>query len=380
MPEKCKGSRVARNIASRDRPRILVSFPFEEEGGAWHIPLGGSSARAFEDFGFEVHRFNPVELQVEFAGRKTLERLFVLASRLLLLSKQESKRLLPWNAERRRWQRLVQAVDEFQPDVLFVISTFTYPKQTLERLRILGVRRLIGWCVEGPTWIRSPADEAKLYDAYFCIHRHSIPPDSRIGWLPAIAYDPEHYYPMDPRPEKRHEVTFVGRPKPRREEYLRGLLDYALNIFGPGWDRCGDAFHPHIKGAMIIGEPLNRLYNETKVVLNISSWENEGQDCPNLRIADVPATGSFLLSDYSEYAADLFKPGEEMEFFSSAEELRDKVSYYLSHDIARERIARAGFERARQLETVSGKMNRILSAAGLDDARELGVITGLASG
>lgn len=364
-----------------DRLRVLVSFPFEEEQGAWHIPLGDSSARALEEMGFEVLRFNPVEKPRLFFGRKTLERIFVVAGRLAGLSKQQAKRRLPWNEERRRFERIEQAAAKFRPNVVFVISTFTYPADVLQRLRQrFGVKYLLGWCVEGPSWIRSPIEEARLYDAYYCIHRHNIPTDSGIGCVPAIAFDPEHYHPLEPRPSKRHDVTFVGRPKRRRVDMLRHVLDFNPTIIGPGWEECGAEFQPHVQGKMIVGEPLNRLYNETKVVLNVSAWENEGQDCPNLRIADVPATGSFLLSDHSDYAADLFVPGREMEFYSSAEELRDKLTYYLAHDAERERIARAGYEKARTLSTYRDKMKFLFDNSGIPYPQSASGVTTFAAG
>lgn len=353
------------------RSRVLLSFPFEEEQGAWYIPLGDVCACVLEDMGFEVLRFNPVEKPREFFGRKTLERLAVFAGRFALLSKQRTKQLLPWNEERRRFERIEQAVASFRPDVVFVISTFTYPAQVLRRLRqLFGVKHLLGWCVEGPSWIRSPVDEARLYDVYFCIHHSTIPPNAGIHYLPAVAHDPDHYRLLQPRPPKRHDVTFVGRPKRRRVEMLRHVLDYHPTVIGPGWEACGAEFQPYVKGQMIVGEALNRLYNETRIVLNISAWENEGQDCPNLRIVDVPSTGSFLLSDYSDYAADLFRPGLEVEFYSSVEELRDKLAYYLTHDAQRERIARAGYEKACTLETYPDKMKFILDTSGISRPRD----------
>jgi hypothetical protein len=347
------------------KPRLLLSFPFEEEQGAWHIPMGDACARALEEMGFEVLRFNPVQKKKTFPGSKTLERLFVLGSRLALVPKQKAKQMLPWNEERMRWQRLLHAAESFRPQVLLVIATFTYPEEILKRLREeFGVRHFIGWCVEGPSWIRSPLEESRLYDSYFCIHRYQIPPDAGIEYLPAIAYDPENYYPITPRPPKRHDVTFVGREKRRRVEVMKHILDFNPSIVGPGWDAL-PAFQPHVKATMIVGEPLNRLYNETKIVLNISAWENQGQDCPNLRIADVPATGSLLLSDYSDYAAELFQPGKEMEFYNSIDELRDKLKYYLAHDEARERIARAGYEKACTLATYRDKVKLILDKSGV---------------
>lgn len=336
-----------------------MSFPFEEEGGAWRIPLGEVCCCALETLGYEVHRFNPVQARREFTGRKMLERLFVLLCRLALIPKSRSKQFLPWNEERLRWQRLLRTVEEVRPEVLFVISTFTYPRQVLEKARALRVKHTMGWCVEGPTWLRSPLFEAELYDRYFCIHRHGIPEDSGIQWLPAIAYDAGNYHRIEPRPEKRYDVAFVGRAKHRRAEFLHGILDLNPLIFGPGWEKYGREMAAAVSDTLIVGERLNRLYNETKIVLNISAWENTGQDCPNLRIADVPATGSFLLSDYSEYAAEIFVPGKEMEFFSSIEELRDKAKFYLTHEEERERIARAGYEKVKKLEGYDAKMQRI---------------------
>lgn len=347
-------TRIAPTQAKTHAPtKVIISFYFEE------IPLGATCSDALEAQGYEVHRFNAFQPRRKFVGRKTLERLFVLLCRLALIPKSRSKQWLPWDEERVRMQRLLRAVEDIRPDVLLVISTFTYPRQVLEKIRALGVKHVIGWCVEGPTWIRSPLQEAKLYDRYFCIHRHGIPADSGIQWLPAIAYDAGNYHRIEPRPEKRHDIVFVGRPKPRRAEFLKAILDLKPLIFGPGWDVYGEEMAAAVGDTLIAGERLNRLYNETKIVLNISSWENAGQDCPNLRIADIPATGSFLLSDYSDYAAEIFVPGKEMEFFSSTEELRDKTKFYLAHEAARERIARAGHEKAKKLEDFDAKMRRI---------------------
>lgn len=116
------------------------------------------------------------------------------------------------------------------------------------------------------------------------------------------------------------------------------------HIYGPAWERCDPSVLARLKGKAIGGEALNLLYNQAKIVLNVTAWTNEGQDCPELRVVDVPATGSFLLSDYSVFAAELFVPGKEIEFFSSVEEfLRDKLKFY-RNDGLREKIARAGYE------------------------------------
>ena len=41
----------------------------------------------------------------------------------------------------------------------------------------------------------------------------------------------------------------------------------------------------------------------------------------------------------------MFEEGREAEYFDSEEELLDKVDFFLSHPVERQRIARAGYER-----------------------------------
>ncbi|QWT46761.1 CgeB family protein [Azospira inquinata] len=341
-------------------PKVLVSFPFHERQQEWHIPLGDGCAEALADMGFAVCRFNPIQEEIRFVGKKPLEKLVLSLGKMIGFDKRQIQESLPWGDDQVRFKALLRAVEDFRPDWLLVISTFTYPAWLLEKIRACGAKKIIGWCVEGPTWIRSPIEESHLYDHYFCIHRHGIGAEENIGFLPAVSFDKDSYYPITPRPDKCRDVVFVGRAKERRVDYVKNITDFDLHIYGPAWERCDPSVLACLKGKAIGGDALNLLYNQAKIVLNVTAWANEGQDCPNLRVVDVPATGSFLLSDYSDFAAELFVPGKEIEFFSSVEELRDKLKFYLANDGLREKIARAGYEKAISLETYRDKILTIL--------------------
>jgi len=300
----------------------------------------------------------------DFLGRKWIERLAVLVGRLFLQTKSSTKRRLPWTEEAIYFSRLIEAAQRCNPDIFFAISTYTYPERVLRRVRENRcVKTLIGWCIEGPTWKRSPIDEAALYDHYFCGYRLPGNP-ATISYLSPLAYDPRCYHPLLPHPGKNVDVVFVARPKARRVEFMKAILDFRPLVFGPRWTTELPEIAPFVGGEQIVGEELNSLYNRAKVVLNISNWDNAKVDCPNLRIVDVPSSGSFLLSDFSATAAELFEPGREIEFFHSPEELREKLAYYLANDSARERIARAGYEKARRLGTYHDKMKALIEASG----------------
>ena len=51
------------------------------------------------------------------------------------------------------------------------------------------------------------------------------------------------------------------------------------------------------------------------------------------------------MAERTEEHLELFEEGREAEFYSSSDELRDKVVFYLKNESARRAVARAGRER-----------------------------------
>jgi glycosyltransferase involved in cell wall biosynthesis len=343
------------------KPTILMSFPFVEDGG-WFNPVGVACLEALEALGFQVEMFNPVVAEKSNPGWKALERAAVIAGRLIGQSKTQTKDRLPWLGEAIRGAGLVNAARRTQPDYLFVVSTFTYPKGILELLREeCGIRKTIGWCVEGPTWIADPNQQANLYDYYFCIHRSGITHPG-IHYLPLVGFDAAAYSPLVGE-RKTRQLVFVGRKKERRVEWLASLKDLGLELYGPEWENSELA--SNLTAPSISGKDLNLLYNHSKIVLNVSSWSNQYRSCLNLRILDVPATGSMLLTDYAPDIEEYLQPDREVVIAHSPEEMRDKARYYLAHDTQREKIAHAGWERVQQMETYLQKMQRMLMSCGI---------------
>jgi spore maturation protein CgeB len=85
------------------------------------------------------------------------------------------------------------------------------------------------------------------------------------------------------------------------------------------------------------------LYHRAKIGINV---HNRGDyTVGGYRMFELPANGVMQISDGGPFLDAFYEPGREIVSYSSADDLIDKVRYYLEHDRDREAIARAGFRR-----------------------------------
>jgi len=88
------------------------------------------------------------------------------------------------------------------------------------------------------------------------------------------------------------------------------------------------------------------LYQRAKIGFNV---HNRGDyTVGGYRMFDLPANGVMQISDGGEYLKQFYSVGEEVVSYRDANDLIDKVQYYLIHDEERERIAISGFRRVQK--------------------------------
>jgi hypothetical protein len=342
------------------RKSILISYFFGDEA----IPLGVSCANGFRALGYDVACFNS---QMESRWERSLLKPVRRLARAMGYRKREIGASLPVSKIPFKRRMLREAVRESRPHWVFVIRAHEFVDAELvhELKRKHGVEKVIGWQVNGPLDSPGLLDDARIYDAYFCSHRHGYDARSdKIRYLPVYGMDfslYRNFYADTARPYK-HELVLVGGHNARREHYVRRLLDLPLEIYGK-WGkpvRYERAVMRHVKAGGVWGQALLDVYNTSKIVLNITNWDPARYVALNQRVFDVPATGAFLLTDYSPELAEHFRIGEEIVCFTEVADLRDRACYYLAHDAQREAIARRGYERARTLPTVTDRMREVV--------------------
>ncbi len=135
--------------------------------------------------------------------------------------------------------------------------------------------------------------------------------------------------------EEKYDVSFVGhRLTAGREQYISELKNrnIPIHLFGVGW------------GRLVSFEEMIDIYGSSKINLNFSkvydSFQIKG------RIFQVCNAGGFLLTEYVPGIESYFEIDKEIVCFKNADEMIDKITYYLNHDEERRAIAQAGWKRA----------------------------------
>lgn len=122
-------------------------------------------------------------------------------------------------------------------------------------------------------------------------------------------------------------------------------------------------FHP-----AVFGHDVLSLYARHRIVLdsrgNFNLSDDGGaRETSNMRIFEATRAGALLLTEASPNLADYFEIGQEIETYSSFDELVDKIRFYSdpANEPARERIAAAGLARVRREHLIEHRAAQIES-------------------
>ena len=85
----------------------------------------------------------------------------------------------------------------------------------------------------------------------------------------------------------------------------------------------------------------------------------------SLRVLDILGAGGFLLSNAQDELSEFFKVGTELDTYHTAEELNDKISFYLSHPDIAGQLARNGHDAVKERFSFEGQLTKIFKLSGL---------------
>lgn len=267
---------------------------------------------------------------------------------------------------------LLKAAEEEKPDVLFVLMGETILPETLCKIRKLGIIT-VNWfhdSVLHPMRRDFVQTVSPYYDYFFMIDSENvlnyIKISSRCLKTLPLACAPEVHKNMDLSDEEKQrygsDICFIGTVKFKRGEILRYLADLDMGIWGY-WSEVIPALKNCYRKQYVFGRESIKIYNASKIALDIHPSYGTGDKLFNVtpRVFEVPASGTFLLTNENPLLADLYKVGEEIVCYKDEKDLKDKIKYYLAHPEERKAIALKGQQRAYCDHTYQKRLERIIS-------------------
>lgn len=195
-----------------------------------------------------------------------------------------------------------------------------------------------------------------LYDAIFTTKPFEVDLYRRLGarsvFLVHQSYDASRLFPRELSAEERvafgSDVCFIGHCQSHYAKYLKVAHQSRsrIRIWGPGWRRYSHTNHwvrDIFSGDGVWGENYAKALNAASIGLCFLS--KKIPETTTTRTFEIPACGTFMLAERTPQHLELFREGEEAEFFGCGEELVEKIHFYLKHPAKRKKIAAAGRQR-----------------------------------
>ena len=242
------------------------------------------------------------------------------------------------------------------PDVLLVVKGAYLSPGSLQKIKRRTNAILVNFATDDPFNPRNSTPALRtsipLYDLYCCTKK-AIMDDVRIAGSKRVCYVPFGFKPSvhfwnqaedTDQDAKEVDVTFVGGADADRVPYFRLLSQVPglrLSLYGGGWDRVSDLCQ-YWRG-MAIGAHYRKAHYDTKIAVALVRRAN--RDGHSMRTFEVPACGAFMLAERTEEHLEIFQEGLEAAYFTTPEELVEKVRYYLGRPGERQRIAAAGYSK-----------------------------------
>lgn len=174
------------------------------------------------------------------------------------------------------------------------------------------------------------------------------------------------------------DVVFVGHfESDGRDKVIRAMVDAGIDLKlwgGATWDRSDLSDICLRLGPVkaVIGDDYRRALCGAEICLCLLSRLN--RDSYTTRCFEIPACRRVMLAERTQDLLTMFKEDEEACFFSSIDELIQKIKWLLADPLLRSRIAEAGFRRVwSDGHMVESRSREVLSTMELFDSQESGL-------
>lgn len=264
-------------------------------------------------------------------------------------------------------------VAEFNPEICIVLAQApvdrVFPARLAEREIISAF-----WYVEN--WRHLPywKEVAPYYDYFFHIQPGEFERKLDEAGCQHHAYvqtgcAPAQHRPVTLSPEEQQEfgcdLSFAGAGYFNRNQFFKGLTDYAFKLWGIG-------FHDRQLYPLLVGgeknfdsETFMKVVAGSKINLNLhSSTSHDGVDpkCDaiNPRVYEIAAAGGFQICDPAVGLDTQFDFDTELPVYRDLQSCRKLIDHYLAHPEERAAVAQRARARALKEHTYAHRAQQML--------------------
>jgi len=274
---------------------------------------------------------------------------------------------------------LMKRISVFRPHLIIVIKGDRIHSEIIYKIKKKFRIPVANYWIDDPHYIDVSSTISPSYDYFFtndsdCVQIHKKSGCPNVAFLSfgcVLSLHRKVQLSQEEYNEYGSDICFAGTVSEGRLEALEALSGYDLRIWSPrivfsfkdGYQIVRNALpassplYDKFTNRAVWGEELVKVYNASKIVLNIHS----PQPVPIMRDFEVTGCGAFLLTDFARELETMFKPGKEIACANSMDKLREMVDYYLTHSNERDEIARKGQERAYRDHTYVTRMQELIS-------------------
>jgi spore maturation protein CgeB len=282
---------------------------------------------------------------------------------IALRAAQAALRRLGFHPEQNNENRqILDKVSEKNYDLLFIEKGLTIRPSTLRKVRQLQpaikvISYFLDDIIHRHNFSHYYRKALHLYDYHFTMNRWNVDELKEKGVKNAIhfynAFSTHVHKPVSVTAEDRAyyggDIGFIGTYEAYRVECIRYLAEHGYKIKIWGWGKDPGAsgmIHPNIinTGKYVFDEAYPKVVCSTKI--NLCFLRKLNRDTQTTRTFEIPAMGGFMLAERTDDHKRLFAEDVEAAYFSSKEELLEKVKYYLQNEDKRKQVAQKGLERS----------------------------------
>lgn len=259
-------------------------------------------------------------------------------------------------------EMLRRRIEHFKPDVLYFADPVRYNREFLSSLSHKP-KLVMGWKAADVPWNL----DLSGYDVILSGLPKMLKFAEHQGAKKGILFKPGMpQWLADEVADvpKTVDVCFVGSISPSQHAKRQEMLDSLAKSAASGsfslalYLNCDPEFispamRPYIRKP-VFGLDMQKALAGARIVIDscgeIGVISPNGKriidlaesDTINMRLFEATASGSLLLTENRHGVEKFFTPGKEIDLWSDYSSLQSKISYWLAHDVEREKVARAG--------------------------------------